>query len=393
MSPQKGGAAYRKISTQMWGDEKFRKLSRPRPNAQSLWQWLLTGPKSTNVPGLIHSANVAQIASAIGWSVAATKSKLREIEDAGMAVVDNEAGVVWIPKAVRHNEPSNPNQAAGWAATLHREYPECDLVRTAVAEIRAFLGQISEEYRRSFDKRLAQLLGRRSWNGILYDSGLRDQDQRSDNRQQTTEDQKEEYTQRPAEPEPEVGPAGAGAAAEVVAEPLLFNAEAVEDQNPSHGVVQSAWEQRFDDKISRWTEHRSAALERFWGVLGGFGPRGDLSLLLERYFDALSASSFCRGDNRTGWTVTLNWAIGADRKYGKQIPKHELEERIRKAFDGEYADKDRPPQAPQNPTAAERSFAGVRRLLEKARDSPDESAELVPHALLESIARKGPTSG
>lgn len=43
---------FSKVARRMWVDDKFCRLSRPQPNAQTLWKYLLTGPHSTSVPGL-----------------------------------------------------------------------------------------------------------------------------------------------------------------------------------------------------------------------------------------------------------------------------------------------------------------------------------------------------
>src|SRR2546427_3847788 len=45
-------ARYRKIDTRMWGDCRFRELSSPSPSAKYLWMFLLTGPHTSNIPGL-----------------------------------------------------------------------------------------------------------------------------------------------------------------------------------------------------------------------------------------------------------------------------------------------------------------------------------------------------
>src|SRR6516162_7361559 len=50
---------YRRVSTRMWGDEKFRRLSAPKPNGRSLWLLLVTGPQTSPVPGLFHAGQAA----------------------------------------------------------------------------------------------------------------------------------------------------------------------------------------------------------------------------------------------------------------------------------------------------------------------------------------------
>lgn len=46
------GIQYRKVSTQIYADARFAALSSPKPNGKTLWLYLLTGPHTTNIPGL-----------------------------------------------------------------------------------------------------------------------------------------------------------------------------------------------------------------------------------------------------------------------------------------------------------------------------------------------------
>ena len=128
---------YRKITTRLWGDERFRDLSRAQPNGQTLWLYLLTGPHTTAIPGLF-AAGEAGLTEALGWSLATFRKAWLEIERAGMARADWRARVVWIPKALLYNEPENPNVVKGWATQL-RELPECDLTRAAATAIAGYL--------------------------------------------------------------------------------------------------------------------------------------------------------------------------------------------------------------------------------------------------------------
>lgn len=134
---------YRKVSTRMFGDEKFGKLSRPQPNGQSLWQYLITGPHTTSVPGLF-AAGEAQLAERLRWPVAGFRKAWDEIDRAGMGLADWQAPLVWLPNALRHNAPESPNVVIGWKENLD-ELPACHLRDQALTDMHAFLLTIGKQ--------------------------------------------------------------------------------------------------------------------------------------------------------------------------------------------------------------------------------------------------------
>ncbi len=127
-------ARHRKIDVGMWGDGKFRSLSKPRPNAQTLWIYLLTGPHTTAAPGLF-SEGEAGLAEAIGWSLRAFRSAFFELEKREMVRADWSSRVVWIPRAVNYNPPESPNVVKAWRKAI-AEIPECELRDEAIRTLR-----------------------------------------------------------------------------------------------------------------------------------------------------------------------------------------------------------------------------------------------------------------
>jgi len=132
----------------MWDDERFRKLSAAKPNAQTLWQRLLTGPELGCIPGLF-AAREGGLADALGWSLAALRKCWKEIEATGMAKADWRAGIVWVPKAIDHNEPASTNAVVGWRVAL-RELPECDLKREAIRHLRDYVHGMGDAWAKAF---------------------------------------------------------------------------------------------------------------------------------------------------------------------------------------------------------------------------------------------------
>jgi len=120
-----GKPRYRKVSVRMWGDAKFRALSRPQPNAQTLWIWLLTGPRTIALPGVVVG-HLEGLAGELGWPPEQFRERFAELLAQGMVQADWEAGLVYLPKWVKHDAPANPNVLRGRIGVC-MELPECDL--------------------------------------------------------------------------------------------------------------------------------------------------------------------------------------------------------------------------------------------------------------------------
>ena len=139
---------YRKVEVRTWGDEKFRKLS-PIPSCgQGLWLYLMTGPHTTSVPGLFRAGRAA-LAEAVGWSQEAFDKAFAEVFREGMAKADWGNRVVWVPNAIKHNQPANPNVVKSWATELDL-IPECELKVEGVAGIAAALAVMNPAFLEAF---------------------------------------------------------------------------------------------------------------------------------------------------------------------------------------------------------------------------------------------------
>lgn len=120
---------YSLVSRRIWTDARFRALSRPQPNARDLFLYLLTTPHATNIPGLL-AVSEETIAADLKWLLAGTKKALAELEAAGMAKLDREAGLLWVPNAIRHNPPRSPDNVKSWRK-VWQLLPECALLTEA----------------------------------------------------------------------------------------------------------------------------------------------------------------------------------------------------------------------------------------------------------------------
>jgi hypothetical protein len=131
---------FRKIEIRMWTDQKFRELSPMPPSGQSLWFYLLSGPHTSIIPGLFR-ARRSGIAEELAWTPEAFDTAFKEIASQQMAEADWQAGVVWIPNAIKCNPPQSPNVITAW----RKEWPlipECDLKTKALEAMRSTISEL-----------------------------------------------------------------------------------------------------------------------------------------------------------------------------------------------------------------------------------------------------------
>lgn len=139
---------YSKVSRRIWGSKDFRELSAPKPNAQTLWLRILTGPELGCIPGLFEAWE-GGLASALRWSVRDFRRCWEEIEGRKMASADWNVGLIWAPNAIHHNFPENPNTVKGWRLAW-KELPDCALKqRAAKAMMCVFAAKDAESPPRS----------------------------------------------------------------------------------------------------------------------------------------------------------------------------------------------------------------------------------------------------
>lgn len=159
MSKDNGpSVAYRKVEMSLWSDAKFMRLSKPQPNAQTLWQYLITGPRSMNIPGIVV-AREAVMADDLRWPLEGFREAFAEVIREGMVEADRDAGVVVLKRALFDgagrprsvNRPQSINVVLGWAKRWN-DIPECNLKESFYWELAAFLEAIGEAYADAFQK-------------------------------------------------------------------------------------------------------------------------------------------------------------------------------------------------------------------------------------------------
>jgi hypothetical protein len=132
-------------------DDKYQQLSRPKPNGQSLWCYLLHGPRTLIVPGLLP-IGLGTVAEDLKWPTSGTRKAWLEIARLGMAEANWNAPLIWLPHGTRHNAPQSPNVVRAWRACFDDEIPPCPLKTVAERYIEAFLKGFAEGFREAFLK-------------------------------------------------------------------------------------------------------------------------------------------------------------------------------------------------------------------------------------------------
>ena len=141
---------YRKIDVKMWGDEKFCSLSKPQPNGQSLWQYLLTGPHSTGCPGIFRAGEMG-LCENLNWPIKAFRKAFNELLEKDMVRADWKAKVIVISNVLRYDEPQSPNVIKKWGKDFD-EIPECDLKVEYYHTIKEFIKTLGETFNKAFQQ-------------------------------------------------------------------------------------------------------------------------------------------------------------------------------------------------------------------------------------------------
>jgi hypothetical protein len=212
-------ARYRKTEVGTWTDSKFRQLSSPEPNAQTLWFYLLTGPRTTIFPGIVL-ATEAVMADDLKWPLDAelnlwpdqstpggtpggTRRGTRprclreawgELSKTSMARADFSAGVVHLPRALftsdqevrEASRPGSPNAFLGWSK-FWKDIPDCTIKDEYLSELATLATTLGKLYVKAFHQGWGGVRGRVGGrvddaSRISYplrtqDSGLRTQEQ------------------------------------------------------------------------------------------------------------------------------------------------------------------------------------------------------------------------
>lgn len=180
---------HRRVEVDVWSSPSFRALSAPKPNAQTLWLWLLTCERTVIIPGVVV-ARPAVMADDLRWPRRGFDAALAELESAGMIEVDREAGLVVLTRALLVDgaprdgaAPNGENAAKSWSTTLLR-LPPCPLRDVLAERVRIVIsscgGKIASAFTDAMVMASADHSDANRKASVLRDqgSGIRDQRER-----------------------------------------------------------------------------------------------------------------------------------------------------------------------------------------------------------------------
>ena len=145
---------YRKISTHIWNDERFRELSN---DAKFIFLFILTHPTTTSLGAL--RGNVPGLAFELGMELEAFQKAFEEVLNKGMAEYDPKAGFLWFPNFLKHNVPESPNVIKGWAAGF-KNLPECAAKEELKYNAKALICCLSEGFQKAFKEAFGEPCGK-----------------------------------------------------------------------------------------------------------------------------------------------------------------------------------------------------------------------------------------
>lgn len=164
-------ARYRKIDVRIWNDRKFRELD---DNAKLAFLLLLTHP-DTNQLGFIRSRSVS-LAFDLGWQSDAMSNAIQTLCQKGMLMVDERAGLMFLPNFLKYNPPNGANGAKSWAGLLDL-VPECDLRDQALIRLKHLIDRLPEGSREGIPKDIMDAIQDAIRNGNPQPSRIQEQEQ------------------------------------------------------------------------------------------------------------------------------------------------------------------------------------------------------------------------
>lgn len=150
MAKSKDLGPYRKVYVSMHSDARIRALGPEPPSARGLWWHLLAGEHTRLIPGVLH-VSAAAFADSLGWPLESFVECFDECCRMGLVESYPEGRLMFLPGALKWNEPQNPNVVTSWRGQW-RLLPECDGLLSIWNQLHKGLLGMSKAYADAFTK-------------------------------------------------------------------------------------------------------------------------------------------------------------------------------------------------------------------------------------------------
>ncbi|OYD65984.1 UNVERIFIED_ORG: hypothetical protein BDU10_8636 [Burkholderia sp. CF145] len=140
---------YRKVLLRTWTDQKFTRLSPLPASGQSLWLYLLTGPFTRGIPGVVRAGRMA-MAESLNWSQDDFDRCFEEIAAQKMSNFDWDAQLIWLPHGVEYNSPASPNVVKSWRNEWDL-IPDCTLKEHIFDALKNHVDILGTPYTQAFE--------------------------------------------------------------------------------------------------------------------------------------------------------------------------------------------------------------------------------------------------
>jgi len=137
---------YRKVSCQIWLDQKFLSLS---DDGKLVFMLILTHPNLTSFGAM--KASPASLTDELGWLTERLSEAFQEVLAKGLVHYDTSARLLVLPNFIKHNKPASPNVVTSWLGG-YKELPECALKDELFHVLKGYAEAMSEAFQEAFRK-------------------------------------------------------------------------------------------------------------------------------------------------------------------------------------------------------------------------------------------------
>ena len=102
------------------------------------------------------------MAESLDWTLRGFRRAFAELAEKEMVKADWPARVVWLPNAVKYNEPESPNVVRSWKKAWG-EIPESQLKHEALATLKSYLEAMKQGFHEAFLEAFGKDLGQISF--------------------------------------------------------------------------------------------------------------------------------------------------------------------------------------------------------------------------------------